>query len=310
MKPAKNASGTGVYEDLSLKLDIDSSDIGGMNVKNAELYFDDLITEGTGLGVLKFPVKSSVQNVFDYLATEPIAAFKNIDFKPIDTKGDADLLVVLEIPLIKDTPIEDIKVKVTGTINNATIPNAVKNLTLSGGPFQVDATSEEIKLSGTGLLEGMPITLNWHEYFSAKESAEYLSKITANVTANDVIRRAFLNDFSNYFSGQTEGEINYLKSKNGQDTKIDLSLNLANNLISDPEIGLLKPVGETSNAQLNVILKNDELQSIKDIKVLGKSLKVSGGDIDFQTFNNEPYVMMANIPSLQFGENKFSYTTQ
>jgi len=306
MAIANNVSGAGTYDDIELTLNVDKADIGGMVTKDATLHFDDLITKGNGLGKLNFPVISDAQNVFDYIAGEPITAFKKTDFKPKNTKGDVDAIIDLEIPLLKDLPVEDIKVTVKGTVNNANIPNAVKGLTLSGGPYDIFATTEEIKVKGVGQLSGKPITLEWHEYFSAKPDRDYVSKVVASVTANDKIRRAFTNDFADYFRGDTNGDVTYIKSSNNRDATIDLKLDTTATNIIVPSLGVDKKSGQTSSATANVNLRNGDLTAVKNLKIKGRGFSIDKGDLSFRNVGAEPLITKGTLNNIAFNENRIN----
>jgi hypothetical protein len=306
MPKATKVNGTGTYDNIELTLNVDDAMIGTMKTTDATLYFDDLITKGSGLGTLKFPVQAQAQDVFDYIAGEPINAFKNVDFKPRDTKGNVDAVVDIEIPLLKDVLIEDVMVTVNGTVNNAEIPNAVRGLTLAGGPYTIFATTEQIKVNGSGQLQGKPITLDWHEFFSAKSSTEdYQSKITATVEANDAIRRAFTNDFADYFRGDTDVQATYVTSKNGRDADIDLNLNLNQTAVTAPEFGLDKKFGQSGKASLSVDLINGQLKSIRNLKIEGPGLSIANGTLDFKPVK-DPELISADLKNIAFDDNRFS----
>ncbi len=303
---AKNVTGTGSYENIALTLNVAEADIGGMITRDATLYFDDLITEGSGLATLTFPVTSSAKNVFDYIATDPINAFEKTDFKPKNTSGDVKAIIKVEIPLLKDVDVDEIKVTVEGTVDKATIPKAVKNLTLSGGPYEIFATTEQIKVKGSGQLQGKPITLDWHEYFSAENAPDYVSKVTADVTANDAIRRAFTNDFADYFRGDTTGNVVYTKDKNNRDAVINLDLDLTNTAAIEPSLGLNKKFGQKANATAIVNLRNGDLLSVKNLKITGNAVSLKSGDLDFKTQSGDPLITKANLKNLAFNDNRIT----
>ena len=306
MAEATNASGTGTYEDVALKLNIKEANVGGMNTKNAELYFDDLITSGAGVGKLTFPVNAKAQDVFNYIGAKPISAFDNIEFKPLNTKGNVDAVVDITIPLLKDLPIEDVKVVVTGKITDAEIPNAVRGLTLSGGPYQIEATTEDIKVTGSGQIAGQPITLDWHEYYSSKSNANYISKINASLTANETIRKTFLKDYSQHFSGATKVKLDYLTKKNGRDTDIGLDLDLSDTQIIYNQIGLNKVIGEKTRATLNVNLENGDLAAIRKLNIEGDALSMLSGDLEFETNNGNTVIKKGALNNLAYNKNNVS----
>ena len=306
LSPATKTIGTGKYDDVSLTLNIQSSDVGGLNVKDGSLYFDDLLTSGTGWSELKFPVTAKAQDAFDYISLEPIAAFKNIKFKPKDTKGDVKATVDIKILLLKDLPMEDVKVNVEGVLTNAEIPNAVRGLTLSGGPYDITASTRDIAVKGSGEIQGKPITLDWHEYFSKQSAKKYMSKITAKLTANDKIRRAFINDIAKYLKGDVGIDLDYVTDVRGKNTDIDLKLDLTKTAIEVDDFGLKKPYGRTARATLNVDLVNGDLKSISKLKVKGNGISLANGDVDFITRGGDPIVKDIELQNIAFNENRLS----
>lgn len=303
---ARDVDGTGKYETISLSLDIENAKIGDLDIRGATLYFDDLITSGAGNATLKFPITGDVQSVFDYIATDPINAFDTVDFNPKAAKGQADLVADIKFPLAKDTSIEAFDVVVAGTLNDVIVENVIKNLTLSGGPYALRATTGDVALKGAGQLAGQPVDLDWHEYFSAKPDADYLSKATVKVTADNQIRKAFMKDFSRYFSGLSDVDLVYVADKNGKDSHVDLAVDLQRTGLSAESLGLKKEIGRPAKATLGVYLRNGDLAKIANLKITGNGLSLANGEIDFTTDNGEPLIHRGALQNLIFGENKLS----
>ncbi|PCI00936.1 MAG: hypothetical protein COB76_02490 [Alphaproteobacteria bacterium] len=115
-----------------------------------------------------------------------------------------------------------------------------------------------------------------------------------------------MQDFSRYFSGKTGVKLHYLKNKNGKKSKIDFDLNLKQTRIQARSLGLLKPVGQTSSATLDVHLANGDLSSINHLKIKGRGASLASGNIDFTTLKGEPLIKKGNLQNLHFGENKLN----
>lgn len=306
MAKGTDVNGTGTYNNIEMKLDVTEADIGGMKIADATLHFDDLITKGSGLGTLTFPMTAQAQQVFDYIAAPPINAFDTIDFKPQNTQGEVEATVSILIPLLKGVKIDDVDVTVKGTVTDASIPNAVRGLTLSGGPYTIEATKGDIKVDGSGQIAGQPITLNWHEYFSARDDADYLSSINATVTANDTIRQAFIEDIAEHFTGSAIVKMAYLSDKNGRDTSLKLMLDLKDTAISVDKIGLNKQAGAAANATLDVSLVNGTITAIDNFTIKGDALSLAKGSLRFRNRKDEPIVTRIDFDDLVYGDNRFT----
>lgn len=309
MAKAVGTSGTGIYDLVELTLNIAESSIGDMQVNDATLYFDDMITRGKGLGDFTFPVSTDLQNVFDFIGAPPIGAFDTIDFKPENTQGRVKADVKIKLPLLKDVTIDDVDITVEGTITDAVIPDAVRGLTLSGGPYEVKASIGDIQVEGSGQLAGQPIRLKWHEYFSPQDEADFLSSIEATVTANDIIRETFADNIADYFSGPSVIELDYMTDKNGRDTSIDLALDLTDTAVTIDKIGLNKPSDVATNATLQVLLANGNMTAINALSIKGDDLSLANGTLRFRNEAGDPIVTRIDLNDFDYGDNQFTITT-
>jgi hypothetical protein len=303
---AENVNGTGVFDMNSLTLAINDAIVGGMVTREATLDFEDLIVKGKGSADMTFPVTAEAQQVFDYIAVEPIAAFDNIDFKPANTQGNVDATVRITMPLLKDTPIEDIDLNVKGTVTEALIPDAVRGLSVSGGPFDVEATTRDLKVDGSGSLGGQALTVDWHEYFSPQTEARYLSKIKVEVNANETIRRAFIEDIAQYFEGNSPIKLDYETKKNKRDTVINLDINLNQTAITYEDIGVIKPANSPANARLRVNLANGNVKSIDNLTITGRDISLEKSHLDFRTEGGEPVIIKVALDNARYEKGQFS----
>lgn len=303
MIPAVNVTGTGRYEDIALSLNVESARIGDLAVNDATLYFNDLLTKGAGTAKMHFPIEGPVAGVFDYIAREPINALDKVDMDISQAEGQADLVVDISFPTVRGLPIEAVTVDAKGILSDVSLPNAIRNLTLSGGPFNVAATAEDFKITGKGRLHGQPIDLEWHEYFSAPSPGEYLSFAKASLTADEAIRRAFIGDAADYFTGLVGVDLTYRQQPGGTASAIDLALDMRNAALDIPELGITKAAGDASTATLDVALRDGNLRSIENLTVKGGGISINNGRLGFGTENGEPALQSARLENIRVGEN-------
>lgn len=306
MVPASKVNGRGEYKDIALSLNVDSADVGGLAVKDATLYFNDLLTTGAGMAELHFPIKGTVADVFNYIDKEPINALDKIELEVMQAKGQADLIADVAFPTVKDLLVEDVKVDVKGVLSDVHLPNALRGLTLAGGPYNIEATIDDFKMSGSGQLEGQPITLEWHEYYSTPADSEYMSLVKAKLTANAAIRRAFMKDAADYFKGSVDTDVVYRQNADGVRAKVDLGLNLKNAALDVPELGITKQSGAASTASLTLDLNDGDLKAINDLSIKGSGLSVNNGKLGFKTVKGDPVIQSATLNNMRFGENNLN----
>lgn len=302
--PARNTTGKGVYEGLSLTLDIESSDIGDLHVNDGSLYFDDLITPGTGEAKLHFNMSGSVKSVFDYLEKEPIAYRKKVALDASQAKGRADVDVSVEFPTHHAMTTEDVHVLANAKLHDLVVPGAVKGLTLAGGPFDLEASENHFKLSGSGTLDGQPATISWAEMFAPKPTDAFASNLEAKIQTDKNIRTKFIGALESRVDGIIPADIAMITKPNGV-ASLDVSANLTNASIDFTHpFSAIKEKGQAANLKLKGTLQDGFIKSIDNLSVSGAGMTIASGALTFgRDKNNEPTLSKATLKGLKLGKN-------
>lgn len=305
--PARNTTGTGKYEGLSLTLEIESADIGDLDVSEGQLYFDDLITAGTGHAWLHFQMQGSVGAVFGYLEKEPIAYRKKVDLDASQARGNADVKLYIDFPTRHDMAVEDVNVKADAKLTDLVVPGAVKGLTLAGPTFDLEASANHFKLSGTGMLEGQPATIMWHEFFETPKDAEFTAKLEAKMQTDKVIRSKFIGSLEDRVDGIIPAEISYITKPNGHsDLAVTATLDNASIDFTNP-FNAIKEKGASATAKLTGSLQDGNIKSIDTLSIAGSGMSLSSGNLTFgRDKNNDPELTRAVLNNLKLGQNDAS----
>ena len=277
--PAENVKGSGHMHGRALDLSVESGTIGGLTVTGGTLAFDDLITTGKGDADINLTMTGPVRDVLDYLSKDPINATNNLPFQADKVGGQATADVRVRFPTVKDILIKDIRVDAGAEITNLHIPDVIRGLPLSGGPYQVSATARHYSLSGKGRLGETPIDLEWEEYFSPQDDVDFLSRIRAKLTANHDIRRRFGSDPYGWFSGPSQVDLTYTESKNGKADQLRLNANMRETTITIPELNVTKPAGQDARLTLKGDINGGDLTAIHDLSLTSDALKLGKGNI-------------------------------
>jgi len=306
MIPATKIKGTGHYKDAALVLNIENADVGGLTVKGGTLNFDDLVTPGQGTAVLHLPISGDISAVFDYIEKDPINALDKIGLEARQAKGSTELVANISFPILANTAIEDMAVDVKGTLSNVDFSDILRGLNLSDGMFDVAVTAHDLKIAGSGRLQGQPMSITWHEFFKKQQGYDYLSSIEAKLTANDAIRRAFMKDNADYIAGMIGTELIYRQEPDGDRAKIDMNLDMQGASINVPSLGIQKRHGEASAISLSLNLRNGDLHSIDALTVTGRELSINKAQIGFKTVQDEPIIESMDMSGLAFGDNRLN----
>ena len=302
MAPATDTEGTGVYEGLSLTIDIDSARIAALDVNKAKLYFDDIITAGKGDAKLTFDLTGPVSGVFDYLTKEPISLGDKIDFDITKAQGEAALDVTITFPILKSLSVEDVHVDVDAVLNDLEIPNIVQGLDLAGGPYDLKASERYFKLSGNGTLGKQPATLMWHEFFEPNTKDPFSSKLEADITSNSFIRRKFLGELEDRIDGIIPAKLSLTTDISGKgDLNAAVILDNARVDLMNP-FNAVKAKGKSASATMSATLQKNKIQAIDTLRITGDGINLKSGSIAFaRNKKDEPIFSEVVFNSLVVG---------
>lgn len=300
---AEHAYGRAELDGKQMTMVIDKAEVNQMKVlPEGTLFFSDLVTKGKGEVKIDLHLTGSVKNLFGYLEAEPILVKQRIDLPFEEAQGDVDLKVDVLMPTVADLRTEDVHVKTKGTLSNLIMPEMVKGLTLSGGPYTIETTIEDFHLSGQGLLGQTPIDMKWHNYVVEAPNQPYEGKIEVKTTATPELRKAFDINVDEFVPTIVPLDIVYVERLDGL-TEIDVSSDLTEDPLMIDMFQYKKAEGIAAQLDLKVILdKAGEIQDIPAFVLKGTDLDVVGNNLQLAGETFVPRI--GNIEKFKIGENE------
>lgn len=285
LKPVTNAKGRARFDldSETIRIDIESARVMDLAVSEADVELVNIIEAGKGQADINLKLQGPAKSVFTYIRDEPIGVNSEIDVANV--RGQADMRVNISLPTKKDIKIADVDVNVRGTLSNAFLPNVVRGLPLSEGPFDVSVKNNALRVRGKGRLGDQPITLDYHEYLSAA-GKPYAMQVKAAVMATPELRDQFGMDLSSFLEGSASVDVTYTEyAGGGAEALVAADLTPARVFV-DPFDYEKKPQVKGS-ATLKAVLKNGDLKEILDLKGSAPALKLESSHLRFRQKGEE-----------------------
>lgn len=304
MAPAKDIHAKGRVDGPALTLDLDSVKVGELRINAGRVVFDDLVGDGTAVFDMK--VAGTLHAAMSYLSADPINIDKEMPFDINKVAGDADLDVHIDFPTIDDLKVEQVNVKVGGTLRDVVLPKVLSGLSVTKGPFKITATPHEYRMHGPGRLEGRDVDLDWHSYMRKGKGRPYKNRIKASLTADGGLRDRLGIDLSDYVEGSLPVRVDYTESWNGRG-HVKLSGELSRSTLKLAPFNFVKPSGEAGKFSAEADFVKGKIKTLKGLSIESKSVKLQRGNVDFEHFGkNDMRLKKAEFKRLRFGENNFS----
>lgn len=103
--------------------------------------------------------------------------------------GRADLTATILMPMKPKIPFEEVSFTVAGTIRNFTSPALVPGRILTAPEVKVAVNTDGLQLSGTGMLDKMPIDLTYLQGFGEEQKGR--ARVNGTVMLSDAVLRDF-----------------------------------------------------------------------------------------------------------------------
>ena len=301
--PVTNGRGKGVFDVTNdvLKIDVENGNIGKLAVKKSHLEFRDILKTGQGKADLNIALSGPLPEALRYIALEPIK--RTLRFKPEDVKGDTDLNVNIKFPTHKNVKVEEVKVVVKGTLNNILLPAVVRDLPLTGGPFEMTVDDTKLHVTGKGFIASSDGNFDYTQNLNQSEKAPF-ETIKATVNTNPETRLQMGIDLSDFIDGVLPASIDYT-GQHDKTAQVSVTADLTDTHVFFDPFDYDKKIGEgPATASLNAVLKEGTLISIDGFKVSAPDLKFSGATLGFKTKDASTKLSAGDFPDFTIGETK------
>ncbi len=286
------------YENDILKIDGQSGSIGDIKGRNIKVVLRELTAAGRGDADIKIDAKGPTKTLFKYLYDKPISLKEDLGFDEKQIKGITDANIHIKFPLTKDLPKEKVIVDVKGTMTDLFLPNVVKGMPLSGGPYKISYKDGLIDLKGSGQINGKNIDLTLKEYISSGKQ-EYDTEVSGKLISDKALREKLGINLEEYISGNLPIEFVY-QSKN-RVANLEVKGDVSPLEISIPSLRYRKPVNTAGDLSLTAKLTNNNLTEINNLNLSTQGLKIFKGRLLFKG-NSE--LSRGNIANLDLNNSK------
>ncbi len=299
--PVTKASGIGRFENDELVIKINSGALRDLAVSQGQVKIDKLMADG-GSAYVDVALTGPLQSVFHYIEPEPIGMTEDkLDLDVDNVAGQAALDISVSFPTKKDLLADQVKVKVDGTLNEVRLPDIVKTLDLTGGPFAINVADGAASLSGQGRLDGRAIEFEWREYIDP-DGKDYASRVKAAILADKGLRDILGIGLDDWIDGSFPVDVTYTQYQGGR-AEAAVSADLTpGRLMVDP-LDYVKSAGTRGKATCTVLFEGGKVREVRDLDVETPQLELDNGRFIFAVEDGESVLRRGNLPRLIVEEN-------
>jgi hypothetical protein len=303
LKPVTEAYGSGSYANDNLVIQGERGKVKDITLSEGVVTMEGMSIVGGGTANIQFKGQGPLKTALEYISDEPINMDDNLSFAIDNVDGQVDANVRIKFPTVKGLTKEDFDITVDGTVTDTRVPNIVKGLPLTGGPFNFTYQEMVASLSGDGRLAERPITFDWQQNLKSGER-DYEMKLEADLTADAGLRQVFGIDLDDFISGPVPVDISL--TDYGVNTTIEVDGSLGPATVALNPFGYYKPAGVAGTVKFTAKIDGEDLQTVESLSLNTRGLGLSNGTLSFREIGGKTDISRGKIPNVTIGETELA----
>ncbi|WP_162937459.1 DUF3971 domain-containing protein [Indioceanicola profundi] len=272
LPPLRNVAGTATFDGKVLDIAVSQGSLYGLRASDGRVRILGLDTSSHSIDI-QVPLQGPLADALTVLNHEPLGYPARIGLKPETVDGQALADLRFAFPLIKDLRMEDVRIAATAHLTDVSIPDLVADIDASEGTLDLSVTGDELAMSGTALLNGVPSRVVWSEVFS--DTADIGTKVRVLAELDDEERSRFRLDFPDWLNGPAKVDLTYLRPR-GKPQRIEAEVDIAPSTLRIDLMDWEKPPGIPGRADLVVEFVDGKPTLLPEFRVVTRELTTMG----------------------------------
>jgi len=297
LPPVLGSDGSATFDRDSFDIVIQNGRLRDLRLERSTVLISNLGVDGGEIASVDVRVQGPVRDAVWVLDHEPLKYASKVGIDPDQIAGQAGVRLNLEIPLLKDLDVEEIKIGAAATMTGVTAPDVLRDIDLTDGALELDLTGLGMTLSGSAMLLGRPAEVSLEQSFVEGPGYERREQIRTTIgpealaaldlEVDDRMRgtAAVVADSKTFWSGET---------------LVDLEANLQDTALHLPELSWRKPQGSAGSVRATIGLRDGQPTELRAFSMAAADLAIDAT----AEFDAEGRITSIDVPAFRFDETR------
>ena len=305
----RNIEGTATFTRDRLDLDVARGSLIDLDIDNGVVQLSQLDTDQERISI-DLVARGPLATTLSLANRKPLGFVGEVGIDPAAVGGEMVARLGFRFPLRADVKLNQVNVVGATNMRGVSMNPGPFGFQLSNSDLELKLSNKVLKVGGRVEMNGVPLSVNWHEDFVASEDFRSRYILSGELGAPEFSRLG-LPDMP-FFGGRTETNLIVSRFGDGR-TEVLGSGNLNDVVLSVPEIGWIKPAGQPGTVRFGMTSLADGSARIDrfdliagDMEAIGK-LDFEGGNFrrwkaDFSKFKVGKTDIRGQVSQLSDGE--------
>jgi len=282
LQAVQGVDGTAVFDQKTMTITPASGTVRSVHVTGGKIVISGLDAKDQDIAI-DLAFEGALRDVLEELDRKPFEYAKEIGIDPKEVAGGAHGRVSFKFPLIQGLRFDQVAFTVAGELAGLGVRDALFGQDLEDGSFHLDMDRTALALTGKGQLAGAPAELVWNQSLRLKDPVKSRYSVKA-VLDGKARERLKLRIPMVSLSGTVPTTAALRNFRDGR-SEADISFDLEAAELGLPLLGWSKPEGAKASGQMQLLLKNDRLQRMRNAVISGAGLDIRLGASFLGTFD-------------------------
>ena len=257
LPPITGARGTASLLENRFVVSLDDGQVaapqgGIVKVAGSSFIVPDVTVRPDGPAVVRLEAQGTVTAALSLLDQPPLSIMTKAGLPPDLATGRLRLAGNLAFPLKKGLKAPDVVFDVSGIASALDSTKLIKGRRLAADSLRVIASDEQVQVSGSGTLEGVPFNARWAQPIS---STPQPGTVTGTIELSERTIEAFnLGLPTEMVTGQGSGAITITLPVNKEAPTLNFDTDLLGLRLSSPPLGWSKPATAAGSLKVQAVL--------------------------------------------------------
>ncbi|MFI3240998.1 MAG: AsmA-like C-terminal domain-containing protein [Alphaproteobacteria bacterium] len=275
MPEIKNVYGSASFDNSSINIDIDKAVSDGVSLNGGFVKLYDLNTDNPAIDIL-LKATSSIPDALNLISHPPLELDKDLGISSDKINGFGEVELSLKFLLSSDLDAKDVDIDLSVVAEDVVVKDVLKEFDLQSSLLNLKLNNNRMHIYGDSVIDDVPVSLDWLEDFNKKDfKSRYKIAFKFNENLKKKLGLSSKVLSPPYIVGEPVVSANILVLKNNQ-TKVDLDVDLSQNVLNFPFLGIVKGKGQKAKIDANLNLADDKLKSIPYFSFVQPGFNLSG----------------------------------
>lgn len=293
MQPVVSVNGRAVYDRDNFTINIASGKIHDTAVYNSLIDIAGMSADHQTIA-MKFNMDGPLRDMIAVIESKPLEFPQSMGLRADQFTGRAVTRLNLEFPLRHDLSADRVRMKTRAVLDDASVKNIFKNLSVSGSGLMLEADTDGMALAGRVRVANASADIIWREHF--KKTAAYKTDLLVNGSITPDLLRDIGLVMDDVLTGSAQAQV-ALQMDAHKKTTIMVNTDLKKAGLVVPHIGINKKEGTEGTARADIALGPDGSVVVRNIQGAWKKFNVTDGSIALNATGDILNVTLKNLES-------------